>query len=588
MDNLSIDTDTGTISLAAEPVKLVIWDLDETFWKGTLSEGGIVPIQENINLVKALSARGIVNSVCSKNDFEPVRAALTELGIWDHFIFPRVAFAPKGAMIAEIIEAVQLRAPSVLFIDDNVMNLHEAQHYAPGVQIAEPHVLADLLGDPRCKGKPDPALERLARYKVLEQKQSDQTASGGDNLEFLRGSQVRISFHHDVMAEFPRIHDLVNRTNQLNFTKRRWPEDETAAREQFKAEFEEVFFSDAGYVKVADRYGNYGICGFYLIRQRRAVHFLFSCRAMNMGVEQFVWNHLQQPAVRVTGEVISRLEGKPDWISVVGDADSPPDDTGPAKPKLCIRGACDMMIMTHYLRAQFEVREEFQFPYQGWGINPVSRLVCAAGAAQTPAAQALLAKTPGIPPRLFESAIVSGSSDIYIISFASEFAPGMYRSRSTGLVLPFAPQPHFPEKDFAKIDYDSFITRVKGKPPISRAEWEFMAAEYEYVGHLNKGLLAADIARQFEMLRGKTVIVFTLNTKFGSNKGLLANFDRINSTVRPLAETYGCHIVNLNDFVRSTDDLASPTDQGAHFKREVYISLAQHVGALCAVHNPTP
>ena len=27
--------------LSAEPVRLVVWDLDETFWKGTLSEGGI-------------------------------------------------------------------------------------------------------------------------------------------------------------------------------------------------------------------------------------------------------------------------------------------------------------------------------------------------------------------------------------------------------------------------------------------------------------------------------------------------------------------------------------------------------------------
>ena len=27
--------------LSAEPVRLAVWDLDKTFWKGTLSEGGI-------------------------------------------------------------------------------------------------------------------------------------------------------------------------------------------------------------------------------------------------------------------------------------------------------------------------------------------------------------------------------------------------------------------------------------------------------------------------------------------------------------------------------------------------------------------
>ena len=46
---------------AAENVRLVIWDLDETFWKGTLSEGGIEEyVQANHDLVVALARRGIV------------------------------------------------------------------------------------------------------------------------------------------------------------------------------------------------------------------------------------------------------------------------------------------------------------------------------------------------------------------------------------------------------------------------------------------------------------------------------------------------------------------------------------------------
>ena len=33
-------------------IKIIIWDLDDTFCKGILSEGGITPIAENIKLVK--------------------------------------------------------------------------------------------------------------------------------------------------------------------------------------------------------------------------------------------------------------------------------------------------------------------------------------------------------------------------------------------------------------------------------------------------------------------------------------------------------------------------------------------------------
>ncbi len=36
-------------------IKLVIWDLDDTFWNGTLSEGEINPIEKNIQLIKDLT-----------------------------------------------------------------------------------------------------------------------------------------------------------------------------------------------------------------------------------------------------------------------------------------------------------------------------------------------------------------------------------------------------------------------------------------------------------------------------------------------------------------------------------------------------
>ena len=43
-----------------EKIKLVIWDLDETFWSGTLSEGEVQTTEQNIELIKRLSDVGIV------------------------------------------------------------------------------------------------------------------------------------------------------------------------------------------------------------------------------------------------------------------------------------------------------------------------------------------------------------------------------------------------------------------------------------------------------------------------------------------------------------------------------------------------
>ena len=77
---------------------------------------------------------------------------------------------------------------------------------------------------PRCR-EPDDNLTRLARYRILDTKQTAIAASE-DPSEFLRECQITISFHFDVETEFERIHELVNRTNECNFTKIRWSEDQ--------------------------------------------------------------------------------------------------------------------------------------------------------------------------------------------------------------------------------------------------------------------------------------------------------------------------------------------------------------------------
>ncbi len=572
---------TVTDVIAGEPVKLVIWDLDDTFWRGTLSEEDIIPIPAHIALVKVLSARGIINSICSKNDLAPAQQTLIRLGVWDYFVFPRIAFAPKGALIREIIEAAQLRAPSVLFIDDNMMNLNEARHYNPGLQLADPHILATLLDDPRVQGKPDPALERLARYKVLEQKQTAQAAADGDNIAFLRGSQIRISLHYDVLEQFPRIHELVNRTNQLNFTKRRWPEEPAAALCTAQEEFGKVFNSHWGYVKLRDRYGNYGICGFFMIRHDRALHFLFSCRVMNMGVEQFVWHVIGRPKIAARDAADVSRGTLPDWITVAGDVDR--DDEPATKPdivapRLCLRGACDISMMAHYLRANFEMTEEYQYPYQGWVVHRTAREIAAADEVETPAIQALLARLPSAPPNRFESAVNTRAADVYVFSFSSEAFGGLKRSRSTGAIMPLF-LAEIGAKSYANYSYEQ-LRHGQKQVHLTPEEWAYLQQEYDSVPFLDAQLLTADLHCLFQKLAGKLVIVLKLNSKIGTRKRTLDIYGRINDIVLPVAKDYGCTIIDIAEFVQSPADLIDPHDPGVHFSRTVYRRLAARIEEL--------
>ena len=90
-------------------IKLIIWDLDDTFWQGTLSEGGATPIADHIQLVRDTTDAGIINSICSKNEPEPTIAHLKELGIWEYFVFASINWDNKGARLAHMIDAMALR-----------------------------------------------------------------------------------------------------------------------------------------------------------------------------------------------------------------------------------------------------------------------------------------------------------------------------------------------------------------------------------------------------------------------------------------------------------------------------------------------
>ena len=61
-----------------QSIKLIIWDLDETFWHGTLSEGEVSQKPEYIKFVKEITDRGIMNSIVSKNDYDKAAKVLTE------------------------------------------------------------------------------------------------------------------------------------------------------------------------------------------------------------------------------------------------------------------------------------------------------------------------------------------------------------------------------------------------------------------------------------------------------------------------------------------------------------------------------
>jgi FkbH-like protein len=330
--------------MIANPVKLVIWDLDETFWSGTLAEGAIEKIDRNCDMVIQLAERGVISSIASKNDFDAAAAKLKEFGVWDYFVLPQIVFGPKGQLIADLIDSMNLRAENVLFIDDNHLNREEAKHYAAGLMTADPKdVLPGILELPALKGKDDRGLSRLKQYKTIESKRKDQLSTVS-NEEFLRQCEIYVTIDFDIESDFERLVELANRTNQLNFTKRRLEDPDAIA--DFRRLLT-TFGCTAGFVRVSDRYGDYGVVGYFVQQRNASVNklsdFVFSCRAMNMGIEQYVYERLGSPEIKVVGPVSNPIQSfaKIDWIKE-GRGPSNSSETQLGK-QLLVVGACDLL-----------------------------------------------------------------------------------------------------------------------------------------------------------------------------------------------------------------------------------------------------
>jgi FkbH-like protein len=339
-----------TATLTA-PVKLVIWDLDETFWSGTLSEGGATPIDEHVEMVRALVDRGIMCSICSKNDYGEAKAKLEEMGIWDLFVFPHIAWSPKGQAIAQMLEDMGLRAENVLFLDDNALNLQEAMFFNEGLMVWEcVGPMTEFMSRPELAGKDDRAHSRLAHYRMMEAKRAEQEQSGLSNTEFLKQSEIKVRLITDIEDQMDRVVEILNRTNQLNFTKKRIQTDDDRADLERLLKVPGIH---AGLVEVQDRYGSYGIVGFFCIETRfdrnRLHHFAFSCRTLNMGIEQWVWNKLRRPDVDIVRPVANPLNepADVDWITEVTSFDDGEDAALPDR-HIVLVGGCDLQQVSFY------------------------------------------------------------------------------------------------------------------------------------------------------------------------------------------------------------------------------------------------
>ncbi|TVR80185.1 MAG: HAD-IIIC family phosphatase [Rhodospirillales bacterium] len=291
---------TPTADAAARPaVKCVVFDLDNTLWHGILAEGGGLALRTGvIDLFRHLDSRGILISIASKNDHASAWAKLESFGLADYVLHPRIGWGAKSASVRAIAGALDIGLDTFMFVDDSPFERAEVTQALPDVACHDAADLEALIIHPRLQGSGSgEAGRRRAFYREALQRDQARHAWSDDYLGFLRACNIELTIRPYRTGDFERVSELVQRTNQLNFSGRKYTAADLLQR-----------LADPGLDKIVlacrDRYGDYGTVGFALVARTggevRVDDLMLSCRVQGRTIEaalfRWLWDGMA-PAV---------------------------------------------------------------------------------------------------------------------------------------------------------------------------------------------------------------------------------------------------------------------------------------------------
>jgi FkbH-like protein len=293
--------------LAAPPAakKGLITDLDDTLWRGILGDEGVDGVSWNMDhhaqihgyyqqLLRSLARTGVLVGVASKNNPALVEQALArpDLLLRPTDLFPvDVSWRPKSEAVARILEAWNIGADSVVFIDDSPMELDEVRRAYPAIEcilfpkqdVEAAYRLGYRLRD--LFGKREVSEEDRIRSQSLRAAGELRQAGGGSQADmesFLREAGAALSLTWVRPPLEPRILELINKTNQFNINGRRYTEAEWNVYAQRPE-------TNVLVVEYSDKYGPLGKIA-VLTGSRQGARFqvdtwVMSCRAFSRRIE---------------------------------------------------------------------------------------------------------------------------------------------------------------------------------------------------------------------------------------------------------------------------------------------------------------
>jgi len=570
-------------------IKLIIWDLDETLWKGTLSNNDVLLLNLNfVNFINNSLDRGIVHSICSKNDFELTKKHLSSLELWDLFVFPSINWTPKGKRIEQIITDMGLRAPNVLFVDDNISNLNEARFYCKDIQICTPTELEESIDSLNNLKKIDPSRPRLSQYRILEKK-SQSKKDFSSNEEFLMSCNIRVEFNEKCLEQLDRIHDLIMRSNQLNYTKYRQDKEDLLNDLMLPT-------TKAAYVTVSDDFGDYGIVGFYMITNDQVKHFLFSCRTLGMLIELYVYRQIGCPPISVIGDVVTQLDDTiaTPWINAQASTlKNEKNKKVILNQNILLKGPCDISQIFSFIEETPCICSEFTYTNDAGisveGHNHTSQMVTAFCATDEEKTK-MINSTPWLDSKMLNVSFWA-QADSIVFSLLTDGNLGIYEHCETGKQIALCEK--FYDLTNEKNWEDYILKRIfTSNIEFTKEKLKIFASQYKYVSNENGDVTIQNLDFLYKKIKKHTKLILLLGSEkpfLGTTKLSYENREQFHKTLNEKVRKWAIdkpnvHLIEIGKYIHNQKDY---TDTINHFQKKVYYDMAQDIIALLDTNKTT-
>ena len=295
--------------------KAIVFDCDNTLWKGIIGEDGIDGIDmsqgtkdgEIFQMIHKIALflykRGVLVCICSKNNeldvlnvFENHPDMLLKK---EHIIVKKINWNDKPTNLKEIALELNIGIDSFIFVDDSDFEINLMKDQLPEVlSIQVPKNLAeysDLLLK-KCYTYFDLDLneEKLNRTELyIQQAQRLETKKSHSSMtDYLRSLEMELTISLNDISNIERITQLTQKTNQFNLTTFRYTESQI---NHFIESKNTTIYS----FMVKDKFGDNGLTGICIIKgddENKDTSiidtFLMSCRVIGRDIEFAFMNYI--------------------------------------------------------------------------------------------------------------------------------------------------------------------------------------------------------------------------------------------------------------------------------------------------------